>query len=232
MQLDFEDAGAFRSTKLLRQADGRAYAYQTSYKSIDVDGAPDAYHPDDIGRDRLANAGYPHTNWWRKVLVPDPADPDRAFEQPGGRYAGYYVSRTSLRSPRGAETDPATYVDARTVPYIVLPTGFEKVSFAARMGDVGFATNLETGDTTAFIVGDSGGGSQAELGEASVAFFVALGGQDPNPRNGRGLPDGTIQYIVFPGSRRAGNDIWPRTTRDIAEQVQDLLATTPGISRT
>ena len=31
--------------------------------TIDADGAPDAYHPDDIGRDYLANAGEPG-NWW------------------------------------------------------------------------------------------------------------------------------------------------------------------------
>jgi hypothetical protein len=230
MKIDFEPADTFRGTRIYRQASNLAYAYETTFKAVDADGAPNAYHPDDIGLDFLANAGYPHTNWWKSVLVSDPANPSRAYRQPTGEFEGYFVAMTSLRSPEGKKTESATYVDSRRFPYVVLPTGFgAHFTHAAQPGDVGFATHLTSGATTTFIVGDAGGGSDAKLGEGSIALFVFLGGQEPNPRNGAGVPSGKIQYIVFPNSRRPGSGIWPRTNQDIHDQAMELLSTTPGI---
>lgn len=229
MKIDFEPAETFRGTQLFRQASNLAYAYETSFKSIDADGAPNAYHPDDIGLDALANAGYPHTNWWKSVLVPDPAHPSRAYMQPSGPFEGYFVAMTSLRNPNGEKLKPATYVDSTKFPYVVNPTGFSSLPHVAQPGDVGLATHLGNGMSTTFIVGDSGGGSDAKLGEGSIALWVALGGQEPNPRNGAGLPGGKVQYIVFPGSRKAGPAIWPRTVQDIHDQVTELISSTPGI---
>jgi hypothetical protein len=229
MNLDFTPAETFRGTQILRQASNLAYAYEINFKAVDADGAPNAYHPDDIGLDALANAGYPHTNWWKDVLVPDPANPSRAFVQPGGEFEGYFVAMTSLRSPTGNPIDPSTYVDATRFPYVVIPTGFERLPHVAKPGDVGFATHLPSGLTTTFIVGDSGGGSAAKLGEGSIALFVSLGGQNPNPRNGSGVPSGKIQYIIFPGSRKPGPAIWPRTNQDIHDQAMGLVSDTPGI---
>jgi hypothetical protein len=99
----------------------------------------------------------------------------------------------------------------------------------AKPGDVGFATHLASGMTTTFIVGDSGGGSGAKLGEGSTALFVSLGGQNPNPRNGSGVPTGKVQYIIFLGSRKPGAGLWPRTNQDIHDQAMDLISNTPGI---
>lgn len=231
MKIDFKPAEIFRGTQIYRQANDFAYAYQTTHMAVDADGAPNAYNPDNTGLDSLINAGYPHTNWWKDVLVPDPADSTKAFVQPSGPYAGFFVSMTALRSPTGKVTDPATYVDATEFPYVVIPTGFGlniKASIA-RPGDVGFATHLESGKTTTFIVGDAGGGINARLGEASIALFVSLGETDPNPRTGAGVPGGTIQYIIFPGSRQPKADIWPRTNQDIHNQAMALIAKTPGI---
>jgi hypothetical protein len=124
MVIDFQPAEKFRGTQIYRQANNLAYAYETSFKAVDADGAPNAYHPDDTGLDRLANAGYPHTNWWQDVLVPDPAHSTHAYQQPDGQFAGYFVAMTSLRKPNGDKLDPATYVDATRFPYVVIPTGF------------------------------------------------------------------------------------------------------------
>ena len=229
MNLNFEPAEMFRGTRVLRQADNLAYAYETAFKAVDADGAPNAYHPDNIGLDLLANAGYPNTNWWRDVLVPDPGHSSRAYVQPDGDYEGYFVSMTSLRKPQGDKLDPSTYVDSRNVPYVVIPTGFNHLPNVAKPGDVGFATHLGNGKTTTFIVADAGGGSDAKLGEGSIALFILLGGQEPNPRNGQGVPSGKIQYIIFSGSRRPGAGLWPRTNQDIHDQAMELLARTPGI---
>jgi hypothetical protein len=136
---------------------------------------------------------------------------------------------TSLRSPTGNQFDPSTYVDATRFPYVVIPTGFGSLPHVAKQGDVGLATHLSSGVTSTFIVGDSGGGSAARLGEGSIALFTALGGQNPNPRTGSGVPTGKIQYILFPGSRKPGAELWPRTNQDIHDQAMQLLQNTPGI---
>lgn len=236
MIINFSPAGTFRGTQVLRQAQGLAYAYETTDKAVDADGAPNAYHPDDVsGLDALGNAGYghPHQSWWPEVLVPDPQNPSVAYVQPGGPFAGFFVAQSALRKPHGTATDPATYVDATKVPYVVIPTGFEHFPgvTSAKPGDVGYATNLANGKTTAFIVGDAGGGSTAKLGEGSIALWVALGGVNPNPRNGHGVPPGSVQYILFPGSRKPGAGLWPRTQADIDGQVAQLLTSTPGIGQ-
>jgi hypothetical protein len=136
---------------------------------------------------------------------------------------------TALRDPNGDHFDPSTYVDSTRFPYVVIPTGFGALPHVAKPGDVGFATHLASGVTTTFIVGDAGGGSAAKLGEGSIALFISLGGQNPNPRNGSGVPKGKIQYIIFPGSRKAGGAIWPRTNQDMHDQAMDLISNTPGI---
>jgi hypothetical protein len=230
LKLDFTPAETFRGTRILRQANNLAFAYVASFKAVDADGAPSAYDPSDTGLDALANAGYPHTNWWKDVLVPDPANPSKPFVQPSGEFEGYFVSMTSLRDPNGVHTDPATYVDATRFPYVVIPTGFGGLPHVGKPGDVGFATHVPTGITSTFILGDSGGGSSAKLGEASIAFWVSLGGQSPNPRNGRGAPSGAVQYIIFPGSAKSGAALWPRTNQDIHDQAMQLVSNTPGIA--
>lgn len=232
MHLNFQPAEIFRGTQLYRQAENRAYAFETTHTAVDADGAPNAYHPDDIGLDFLANAGYPHTNWWKDVLVADQAHPNKAYVQANGPFAGYFVAMTSLRKPDGDRTNPSTYVDATRFPYVVIPSGFGALPHVAKPGDVGFATHLPTGITTTFIVGDAGGGSEAKLGEGSIALFISLGGQNPNPRNGHGVPSGKIQYIIFPGSRGQGPGLWPRTNQDIHDQAMHLIETTPGIGDT
>ena len=240
MKLDFHEVEEFRGARILRQAAGLAYAYETSHASADADGAPNAYHPDDLGKscrrdphiglDCLGNAGYPDSDWWRDVLVPDPHDDTKAYVQPAGPTKGFFVAATALRHPGGSKLDPTTFVDATQVPYIVNPSGIEALPGISKPGDVGFATHLSSGRNTAFIVGDAGGGSDARLGEGSIALFAALGFPSANPRTGAGLPRDKVQYIVFPKSRRSGAGIWPRTNADIQTQVADLLRNTPGMS--
>lgn len=239
MKLNFSRAENFRGTHIYRQKDNLAYAYTTTYYSVDADGAPNAYHPDDIGKncytdkhrglDCLRHAGYPHTTWWQKVLVPDPQKPERAYVQESGKFQGFFVCMTSLRAPGGDKFDTATYVDASSMPFVVTPTGFNRISDVAKQGDVGFVTHMESGKTTALVVADYGGGSDAQLGESSVALFETLGGKNVNARTGGGVKKGTYQYIIFPKSARKGSKKWPRSLLDIDHQVAELLEETPGI---
>jgi hypothetical protein len=239
--VNFEPGKNFRGTRVYHQKDDLAYAYTTSYTSVDADGAPNAYHPDDVGRacakephvglECPQHAGYPHTSWWDKVLVPDTLDPSVAYRQPSGPYKDFFVCMTSLRKYGGDKFDPGTYVDATKVPYVVIPTGFNQLSFSAKQGDVGLATHLESGVSVAFIVADYGGGSKAKLGESSIALFEALGGENVNPQNGAGVLSGTYQYVIFKNSRLPRAERWPRSTESIQQQVVELIENTPDIGK-
>ena len=240
-KISFQPAETFRGTQIYRQADNLAYAYETDHAAADADGAPNAYHPNDlnkrctkdphVGLDCPANAGYPNASWWKEVLVPDPDNPSKAFVQPSGPFKGFFVAMTSLRKPHGDQTDPSTYVDATQFPYVVIPSGFGALPHVAAQGDVGVATHLESGKMTTFIVGDSGGRSDAKLGEASIALYAALGFPNANPRTGSGLPRGKIQYIIFPGSHRQGAVFGLGQTKTYTIRRWTSSRTPPGSSR-
>jgi hypothetical protein len=215
----------YEGLALRRTGDTNAYFYATSHQRVDADGAPNAYHPSDVngtacpatgrGLDCPANAGYRsnsgtgNATWWRSVLVPDLNNNALAFRQTQGEHRGFFVSQTSLRNVSFAGVrDPRSYVDAATVPYVVMPSTFHDMRGTGTMGDIGFALHLGNGRTTAFVFGDTKG-SAARLGEASIAFWRALGGTNPNPRNGTGMPEGRVAYVAFPRSRLTANLGWP-----------------------
>ncbi|HYE26918.1 MAG TPA: hypothetical protein VEA61_01610 [Allosphingosinicella sp.] len=235
----FEEWTQYRGTTIRRLADRSAYLYVTARKSVDADGAPNAYHPDDVnggacpdsgrGLECPANAGYRsndgvgNASWWRSVLVPDPDDPDVAYRQSSGPTAGYFVSQTALRrlSPAGP-LSPRSYVDAATIPYVVMPGDFYAMPGTGRMGDVGYALNLANDISTPFVFADVGP-DDAYLGEASIAFWQALGGNNPNPRNGAGVPGGMIAYVVFPRSSSQIDLGWPIVLQRLRQAVAERL---------
>ena len=218
--------------------DHAAYYFATDHKLVDADGAPNAYHPADVpntcpatgrGIDCLAAAGYPDGSWWQTVLVADPEDPTRPAIQQDGPYKGFFVSMTSLRNTAFAgPASTASYVDAAAIPYIVLPAPIYRTDGMGEMGDIGFATNLDTGQTTPFVIADEG--PVERLGEASVAFWHALGVQAPNPRNGEGLPDGRIAYVVFPGSAKDAKIGWPIDKAALAREARTRLDAVGGLA--
>jgi hypothetical protein len=192
---------------------------------VDADGAPNAYHPDGKGLDYLANAGYPNSSWWKDVLVEDPANPGTAYQQPYGPFKGYFVSKTSLQDLSKRDTDPARYVDATKIPYLVFPRSFYKMKGTGRLGDVGYAFNLSGGESSPFVVADIGP-SSAKLGEISIALAEVIGGVDVSPKDGSGLPPGKILYVVFPYSSRITP--WPLTKEQIKKTSEALLEAVGG----
>ncbi len=137
---------------------------------------PRAYHPRDIGIDANANAGYPHKGW-RGVLAIDPQDPTQPFVQPDGEFEGYFVSKTSLRNRATPDTDPRSYVNSETIPYIVFPGAFYGIKGTGRYGDLVMVRAVGSHFETGAIVAD-GGPTKAPLGEVSLALAVALGGNN------------------------------------------------------
>lgn len=222
----FRQWKSYKGTKLLSHPTASAYLFSSNHMAVDADGAPNAYHPDDVGLDFLANAGYPSKSWWTSVLVPDPNNPHRAYTQTSGEFAGYFVSKTSLQDKSKAVNDPARYVDARNVPYLVFPRSFYRMKGTGLLGDLGYAFNLSSGEKTSFVVADIGP-SNAQLGEVSIALAEGLGGRNVNPRNAAGAPRGEMLYIVFPYSSRTHS--WPLSVDEIEHRSNSLLEEAGGI---
>lgn len=163
--------------------------------SICADGAPKAYHANDSkALDYLANAGRPG-NWWG--IVTEGGTP--VVQGRGDPAPGYYVSTTALNNPGFAKTDPARYVDATRIPYIVLPlrryTRFHQ-SPRLRLSDVGVAYNTANGLTSFVQFAELGPSSK--IGEGSIALADALG-INSNAKNG-GTSRRQVVYVVFPGT--------------------------------
>ncbi len=216
---------------------GEPWVFATDERVVDADGAPNAYHPADVGADCghegvgldcPASAGYPDESWWRSVLAIDPAAPNLPYVQQTGPYSGFFVSMTSLRDETDASAvDPVSYVDASRVPYLVAPAPILAAKGMGSLGDLGYALDLVTGRATPFVVADEG--PLEPLGEASIAFWRALGGRAPSARDGAGLTTGSFVAVVFPGSAAAADLGWPIDTGRLRTAADERLARFGGL---
>jgi hypothetical protein len=205
-----------KKTRVFRRV-GAAPIVYFSGMTIDADGAPDAYHPEDKGTDSLDHAG-DRCSWWALALD----DNKKPIVQNSGDFKGYYVSTTwlSREDDRYPESSPKYWVDARTVPYIAVPksvfsaTGVDK-------GDLAYVFNEKTGKSSFAIVADWG--TENTLGEGSIALGKELG-INSDPRTG-GQDDG-VAYVVFPGS--ASQPAWPRENSEMKAQAMRLVANWGG----
>jgi hypothetical protein len=178
----------FEARTFPAQKIGNAVLFQSGMY-VDADGAPNAYGPNNRGLDFTANA----LRGGRFLSVVTHSDGTLVIQR-FGRFKGFYVSTTSLHNVAGSPTAPGTYVDARKIPYIVLPPEFMK-QFGVALGDLAMVTNLKNGKTSFAIFADVG--PRGKIGEGSVALAHALGIND-DPRHGG--TNSNIAYLVFPQS--------------------------------
>ena len=189
--------------------------------AVDADGAPGAYHPDDIGIDSLRNAGKPG-NWWALACDQDGTPYRQTQDDP---CPGYYVSTTALCDARYQARDPRRYVDATRIPYIVLPRNLAElhpVGARVAKGDLAAVTLTAQPSRPVFaIYADVGPawGPGHEPGEGSVALAQALG-HDPyvDGRVKRGIASGVF-YVLFPGSGQRA----PLPAEEIARRGQQAF---------
>jgi hypothetical protein len=174
--------------------------------TIDADGAPNAYNPEDTGLDELANAGTP-AHW--DGIITDPSG-NPLIQQASDPFPGYYVSCTSLSDETKQTNDPTGYVNAVNIPYVVLPQDVAERG-GAKLGDFAVVMNLRNGKSSFAIYADIG-----TLGEGSVALADALGIWS-DARHGGASDD--ILYLLFPGS---GNRK-PRVIGEIQSEGQKLV---------
>jgi hypothetical protein len=189
-----------------------------SHLNVDADGSPHAYAPANSGLealDYLADAGKPG-NWWALATDSHGHPYIQGANDPA---PGYYISTTSLEDPSKAVSDPARYVNAETVPFVVIPS---EPKFGIVLGDVGFAFNLHTGDSSEFIVGDTGPANQ--LGEASVLLAENLS-LNASAKVG-GTSSSIILYVFFENSKLN----WPSSNVDILAAANKQLEALGGIN--
>jgi len=158
--------------------------------TVNADGSPHAYGPDNSGLDYTANAGSAG-NWWGIYAPPDGQGVPvvQAAYHPA---PGHYISTTALVDPTYPENHPDRYVDSERYGFYVIPGG---ESFC-KLGDVGLALNTKTGDNFYFAMGDIGPSGQ--IGEGSMLLAKCLG-LSHNPKTG-GTAERIIACVVIPNS--------------------------------
>lgn len=197
-----------REVPIERLPGSSAFFYEAGM-TIDADGAPNAYHPDNTGLDDLTNAGGPGN--WEGLAKNRYGDP--FVQGPDDPYPGYYVSATALVDRTRQVNDPLRYVDASKIPYVVLPGAMSR-QLGARPGDFAVVLNQRNGRISYAIFADVG--PPDRIGEGSMALAENLGIRS-NARNGG--TRGGILFLVFPGS---GNG-HPRTIEEIDAEGEKLF---------
>jgi len=146
-----------------------------------------------MGLDSIEHAGRPG-NWWALATDSGTANGRPVLQGTNDPAPGFYVSMTSLFDASITnEHNPRRFVDAASVPYIVLPPkGFKH----AKLGDFATVVNLRNGKIGSAIVADESA-PELPMGEGSIALARVLG-IDPDPRSG-GVEKG-IAYVIYPGS--------------------------------
>lgn len=170
--------------------DGESVFFESGM-DVNADGAPNAYHPRNSGTDYLGNA-VSLGNWWALATNSGKPSGTPFVQDADDPYPGYYVSQTALFDVSKPRDDPARYVNANEVPYIVLSGGR---AWGVALGDLAMVMNRSNGRRTAAVVAEFG--PRDKIGEGSIALAEALG-IDSSPRTGGVSAD--IAYVIFPGS--------------------------------
>lgn len=160
--------------------------------------------------ERVAAANWPLPRTWQ-VLSPSVIERNSRTGKPCVDSQGYLISMTSDVSVAGGfnrvgDCDASKWIDALTVPALVLPKGqteFRARGATVRTPVVAMALGAGPARIAYGLVGDHG--PENELGEASVAMNRILNGLGPsdNPRNYRDAinrfqaPRSAI--LLFPG---------------------------------
>ena len=185
--------------------------------TVDVDGAPKSYGPDDskaldyelnahVGARRSgAIVGYLIDNHGKPIIqgTNDPAP-------------GFYISKTGYFDIKNnKETDPRRYVNAAEINYTVLAKSAKEKG--VRTGDFCVVHSINNNKTVFAIVGDTGHSSGAE---GSLALLQRLGFP---VKDGKSAPD--ISHIVvryFANSNPSKKFYFSQSDLDLAAEELNL----------
>jgi hypothetical protein len=189
--------------------DGRVHF--TADADIDADGAngqngaKPAYKVDNTGSEHLANGGMAIKNG--KVVCVSPGARGIVIlgsdNEPKVFPGGLIASKTWYKHPGIPASDPKAYVDAETVPYIVVPPLIVQETEGVVRGCKARVTF--NGKTVDCVVADKG--PAKKTGELSIAAARAIG-INPNPRIG-GREKADVFYELWPGIAAPGFVLQP-----------------------
>ena len=206
------------------QSSGNALLFVGGMQIV-ASGAPNAYNPNNIsGLDDLKNAGSPGN--WSGLATDSYGKP--FVQSSAGKYPGFYISKTELTDPEiGDSAEPGRYVDARHVPYVVLPGGKRAVEALNKagmhLGDLVVVYNVRTQKTAGAVWADT---DADDLGIGSINLARRLGYDDTSPRTG-GTDTPENVYLLFPGTSRG----FPRRVGDIEHSAYQTFASWGGQTR-
>jgi hypothetical protein len=169
--------------------------------------APKGYVPEPL--DYLGNAGGPG-NWYGIVTGNGQKDGKPVKQISKDPAPGAYVSATSYRWPLLSRLDPRAYVDAASVPFIVLPSHWRREAVGVVLGCK--ATIKDKYGKLLLSSGVLDFGPTTKLGEASIAcakFF----GVPASPKTG-GTDEKRFTYTFYPGI--------PATINGVTYQLQPM----------
>jgi hypothetical protein len=182
----------------------------TSTRTAPTDrgGGPVAYNDSNTGSDHLANAGMEIRSG--KVVLKAGEDGDGvilgADGQPRVFPGGMIASKTWYRHRDKGEDDPAAYVDAESVPYIVVPPLIVQKTVGVVRG---CTARVSLGRRSVdCVVADLG--PSRKTGELSIAAARALGIPE-SPRHG-GREQRDVLYELWPGEAVPGYELQPSGT--------------------
>lgn len=228
--------------KIFRDAQTQAIAF-ASQMQVNTDGAPDSYHPDDIGITHICNGVSVGASCsWKAACLPEfkqaKAEQFRGptkicffamatdargvpiIQGSADPKPGYFVSTTALHQPGANLRTPQAQLDSNSVPFAVIP-GYWQTSKkpGPQLGDVGVAWRRSNGKTAYFVIGDTG--PRNKLGEGSVALHQALGNDPFVMRYGvrrarQGIGGRDVVYLMFPKSAQAGQHLDEASIRRMA----------------
>jgi hypothetical protein len=160
-----------QGVQVYQEADKRVH--YVADMSVDVDGAHHSYRLDNKRPPALddihASAGYPDGSW-ENVLVPDPVNRSKPFVDS----QGFCVSMTSYWWEGFGKTDRRRWVDAETVPYMVLPGSIRNLCEGVVLGCKARVLRTTDGLTCEGVYADSSG---SNIGELSVCAAKVYGDQ-------------------------------------------------------
>ncbi|MCF1442011.1 septal ring lytic transglycosylase RlpA family protein [Ralstonia nicotianae] len=196
--------GTVAGVNVSEDDDGRVYCVAGA--AIDADGAngqhgePAAYKVDDSGSDYLANAAMKiqdgkvvcASNDARDIVILGADDEPQVFQ------GGLIASKTWYQYPGTNPDNPVAYVDAETVPYVVVNPLIVHETVGVVRGCKARVTY--NGNTVECVVADKG--SSHRIGELSIAAARALG-INSSPRNG-GMEAHECLYEIWPGVAAPG----------------------------
>lgn len=231
---------------IFRERQTRAILF-SSQMHVNTDGAPDSYHPDDIGITHICNGVSLGANcvWqarcltkFNKAKAENFNGPTRIcffamathqngkpiIQGPDDPKPGYFVSTTAFQQPGIDKKTPQAQLDSNQIPFIVIPKQWQQNSApGVKLGDFAVVLRKSTGKVSFAVVGDLGPGRK--IGEGSVALHQALGNDPFRMRFGKrrawaGIGRRDVLYVIFPNSRTSGTQI---TAELIDREGQRLL---------